>query len=926
MKKINGLLFAFCLILSSFDSLAQGDKYFTEKQYKLAIVVYETEVATKPEKYMNLAKSYFGVKEFKNAVIAMENYKAKFPKGDTAYANWFIAMLKRPDSEVPMRPVAGAVNTAGAEAVPRISSDGKRLYFKATDRTGGFGGEDIFYSDKLADGTWGAPVLFKELSSNSHETMYSMSSDGNIVILFGNYPGSFGGGDLFYSVKTKDGWSFPCNIGGTINTKNWEAQATLSPDGKTLVFTTNNELANHVGTHDLYVSNLTETGWSKPVNMGNKINTKESETRPAFAADGKTLYFSSKGHMGFGGTDIYMSRRLDDSWTNWSDPVNLGRYINTLQNDEDLSINTAGTIGYTVKEDELGAPGDNDIFQFVMPEIARPEQTITLYGFVTNEKDSAAAVNMRFFDVAGNKVHTVVPSFQGDGSYSVNLPFKKFLMEINMKGFLYYAEEIDLTDPSKYLPQKTIRDKFDAASQRKLDSLAVLLQDYTTRLKELNASTSPDIKGSFEAYETLQDQYEAALRLFEMIIVDSKYAWLAEEKKYVDVRRDFKLQRATEGATFKLDNIFFDLGKATLKDESRPALDKLYEILVKNPIDIELGGHTDSTGSDENNMKLSQERVNSVRSYLVQKGISERRVVAMGYGETKPEASNSTEEGRAQNRRVDVKIIDNRPKGQEGTEKDLVEKKEEEKKKESVVVQKISQDFDMLSTLQTAAKIGGLPEGSECGERRLASNTGYSPSKSKSSSGGNNARAGEFDKDDYIFKVFNPGIENFKYKETPGVLGVNIRFGKLKNFESKGKVNEGNFTYFLGADSIKGGIGYQFFKFHSLKTVVNLPVGVMYGLETRILFYETTDSSASTETFGHLTIPLGLRGLIKVGGIVVAPDFFYHVALSSPSASANKASYMVLGGTVRMKFVYGGVNMNIGKSVSFLGFRAGLSF
>ena len=82
-----------------------------------------------------------------------------------------------------------------------------------------------------------------------------------------------------------------------------------------------------------------------------------------------------------------------------------------LTRPEDLSINTAGTIGYTVKEDELGAPGKEDIFQFVMPEIARPEQTITLYGFTTNEKDSAAAVNMRFFDVAGNKVQTVVPSF-----------------------------------------------------------------------------------------------------------------------------------------------------------------------------------------------------------------------------------------------------------------------------------------------------------------------------------------------------------------------------------------------------------------------------------------------------------------------------------------------------------------------------------
>lgn len=924
MKKSYVILTLFSILALSSIVSAQGDKYFKDKQYKMAVVAYEVEVGSKPEKYLSLAKSYFGAKDYKNAVVAMENYKSKYPKGDTAYANWFITMLKRNDSEVPMRPLEGAVNTSGEEAVPRISSNGKRLYFKGVDRTGGFGGEDIYYSDKLADGTWGAPVLFKELSSTSHETMYAMSSDGNVVILFGNYPGSFGGGDLFYSVKTADGWSFPCNLGGAINTAKWEAQGSISPDGKTLVFVTGNTLANHVGSYDLYISSLTETGWSKPVNLGPKVNTKSNETRPAFAADGKTLYFSSNGHQGFGGTDIFMTRRLDDSWSNWSEPVNLGRYINTLNNDEDLSVNTAGTIGYTVKEDELGAPGSSDIFQFVMPEIARPEQTITLYGFTTNEKDSAAAVNMRFFDIAGNKVQTVVPSFQGDGSYSVNLPFKKFLMEINMKGFLYYSEEIDLTDPSKYLPKKTIRDKIDGVSQRKLDSIGNLLQQYSTQMQALNASNSADIKGTFEQYEVLKDKYEVAIHQMELIIADKKYAWLAEEKKYVDVRKDFKLQRATAGASFKLDNIFFDLGKATLKDESRPALDNLVEILVKNPIAIELGGHTDSIGSDENNMKLSQDRVNSVRNYLLQKGIADSRVTAVGYGETKPEMSNATEAGRAKNRRVDVKIIDNRPKGQEGTEKDLVEKKEE-KKNEPVVIEKISQDFDMLSTLQTAAKLGGLPTGSECGEKRIASNSGYTPTK-KGGGSSNNLSSSEFDKGDYIFKVFNPGVENFKYKEMPGVLGINVRFSKLKNFESNGTVNEHNFTYFLGADSVKSGFGYQFFRFRSFKSLITLPIGIIYGLEGRALLYNPVLAPGSTETFGHLGIPVGLRGLLKVKGIVIAPDVYYHFALLSPKASAFKANYIVAGATARWKFVYGGLNMNIGSSVNYLGFRAGVSF
>lgn len=926
MKRIV-LLFVLSLFLYHFSD-AQGDKYFAEKQYSVAIAAYKDEVEKSPDKYLNLAKSYFAVKDFENAKIAMEMYKAKYAKADTVYAKWFVDMLKRDDSAVPMRDLQGKVNTKGTESVPRISADGKRLYFKSVDREGGLGGEDIWYSDKQPDGTWGTPVLFTELCTNSHETMYSMSADGNIVILFGNYPGSFGNGDLFYSVKTVTGWSAPCNLGGIINTKNWEAQASVSPDGKTLVFTSDySGLPGHVGGYDLYVTHLTETGWTKPANLGRTINTTSGENRPAFAADGKTLYFSSSGHPGFGGSDIYMTKRLDDSWSNWTQPVNLGRYINTLQDDEDLSINTSGTIGYTVKYNEPGAPGDYDVFQFIMPEIARPEQTITLYGFVTNEKDSAAAVNLRFYDMAdNNKLHVAVPSFEGDGSYSVNLPFKKYLMEINMKGYLYYSEEIDLTDPSRYLPKVNIRDKIGAEHQQRVDAAKQKLDECNTRLQSLNASESTEIKKTFEEYEALVKEYQKAVYELESAITERKYAWLAEDKKYVDVRKDFKVQRATLGATFKLDNIFFDLGKATLKPESQQSLDKLHEILVKNPIDIELGGHTDSIGSSESNIILSQDRVNSVRTYLLNKGISENRIVAKGYGEDVPVAPNATEEGRAQNRRVEVKIIDNRPKGKEGTEQDLVEKQKEEEKKPKEEVIKISQDLDLLSTMQMAAKIGGLPEGSPCGDPNYVNkSSGYTsnitPTRSTSS-------GDEFAKDDYIYKVFSVGVENFGFKDDPNHLGINMRFTKLRDLEDDGQASENNLEYFLKKDEEGFGLGYQYFKFISLKEGTNVPIGLLLGYETRMFF--TTDTvNDDLKSRGYMGFPLGLRGLINVKGFVVNPDLYYHVALFSPQVDkdlGNKAHYLSLGLNVRKKFIYGGVHMDLGKLINYFGFRAGLTF
>ncbi|MCF8297737.1 MAG: OmpA family protein [Saprospiraceae bacterium] len=922
------LLLGFCFLLGLPQIFAQGDKYFKEKQYKVAIAAYTEEVKSDAGKYYNLAKSYFAVKDFTNAIIAMEKYKEKYSKADTAYANWFIDILKRNDSEVPMRQVPGLVNSEKTESVPRISADGKRLYFKSVDREGGKGGEDIWYSIKQADGSWGKPILFSDLCTSSHETMYAMTADGNVVILFGNYQGTFGGGDLFYSVNTASGWSLPCNLGGAINTSAWEAQATISPDGKSIVFVTDAKRGDHVGGCDLYVSNLTENGWSAPKNLGKTVNTDKYETRPSFAADGKTLYFSSYGHMGFGSQDIFMTRRLDDTWTNWSKPINLGRYINTLQDDEDISVNTAGTIGYTVKTNEVGAPGEEDIFQFVIPEIARPEQTITLYGFVKNELDSAAAVNMRFTNLKTNKLETVIPSFAGDGSYSVNLPFEKFLMEINMKGFLYYSEEIDLSDPSKFLPKETIRNIIGQQTQRKIDELIAKIDMYNSKLKQLNTSQSTDVKGSFEEYEKLLKDYEQAVSDLNMAIIERKYAWLAEEKKFVDVRKDFKVQRATEGATFQLDNIFFDLGKASLKDESLPSLDELYEILEKNKIDIELGGHTDSIGSDENNLKLSQDRVNSVRSYLLNKGISSARINAVGYGESMPVASNKTEEGRALNRRVEVKIIDNTPKGKEGTEEELVEKKEEEKKKEEVVVKEtISSDADLLTILQTAAKIGGLPEGSPCGDKTTLANDPtyvYTPPK-KSITSGSGLSFTQFDKSDYIFKTFSAGIENFGYKDYPKPLGYNIRFTSRARFEDKGRANEYNFQYYNKTDSAKFGLGFQYHNFIGLKKLTSLPMGILWGFDMKA--FAPIDSSK--EALGYIGIPLGLRGLINYKQFTIAPDVLYNFQLSTTKYEKNdldvNSKYIRVGGTVRWRFVYGGISLNLGDHINYFGFRAGLT-
>lgn len=135
---------------------------------------------------------------------------------------------------------------------------------------------------------------------------------------------------------------------------------------------------------------------------------------------------------------------------------------------------------------------------------------------------------------------------------------------------------------------------------------------------------------------------------------------LSAVAEYKEINRDLYLVPLEVGSTIRLNNIFFDFGKATLRPESYPELDRLAGLMTQNgKMIIELSGHTDNVGADDANLKLSDDRARSVTEYLVKLGIDASRIIAKGYGETKPVASNDTEEGRQQNRRVEFTILKN---------------------------------------------------------------------------------------------------------------------------------------------------------------------------------------------------------------------------------------------------------------------------
>ena len=922
MKPTRILLF-FLLVSGWIISYAQkGDEYFEQKDYYNAARYYEVEAETDASKYLNLGKSYFAQGRITKAIEALEAYKQKYSSADVAFVNNFLELLRRDDDEIEMRDIP-SINTTYEEYSPIITKDGKTLHFAAEDLPDGKGGYDAYFVNKLPDGTWGEPQPFEVFNSSTHEGLLAINGDEDVIIMFGNYPGSFGGGDIFYSIFDGDSWSFPCNVGATINTDNWEAQANLSQDGRFLFFVSDrNGGQGPDGSTDIYMTEITNEGWTKPVNLGPVINSKGSEYTPFLAADNKTLYFASTGHFGFGGRDLFVSRRLDDSWTNWSKPVNMGKFINTIDDDEYFTLPASGTRGFIVRPGGLLHNNSDDIFEFIIPPSLRPETLINVYGQVTDESDSAASVLIRYYDQATGEEVAKTASRKYDGQYGISLPANKvYDVIIDMKGFLYYQTELDLTDLTKYFPARSFKEVLgDHLS--KLEGIKSNLDSYgETYDSYMNTGKEGDMPATFDNFFKLSERYDIKIEELKKVIREARYEYLTELENQREINQDHQVQRIVVGAKFEIKNIFFDFGKATLTTDSKTELDKLYEIMDRSEMVIEFGGHTDNVGSDEANQRLSQERVNSVKQYLVDKGINGARMNAVGYGESQPVASNETDDGRQKNRRVELKITSLRLE-REGQDELTGDEDLDGIKDDLGAVASNVNEVDLLELFRNAAEAGGLPEGASCNpEETVSTTSNYTETKAKTktkkSSSSFSFGDGEVDRDNYIYKSFNPYLANFGYaNRTTGDLGAGVVFLKKDN------LREWHLQYnFSVADGLKWSGSTQWL----FAVETGLPVNLHYGIEMFAHQIDGGDNPDGSEVLGYLNIPVGLRYNMTVGDLILAPDVFVSFkALTSDGLPSSR--YFRTGINARWKLFQGGLFYNTGDFVKYTGLRAGLAF
>ena len=326
------------------------------------------------------------------------------------------ALLAAPPASVSFVPLDANVNSErGDETYPVLSADEKTILFSGRNRVGNIGGMDIFMSSKNATGQWRRPYTVPGLNSVGHDEMpLSVSRDGQTVIISQN-------GRLKLSRLTADGWSMPEQLPEQLRIGTWQGDAMLTADGRSILFSAKLKTDHEVLPSDnIFVSTLDDNGqWSKPVSLGPTINTFGSDRAPFLHADMKTLYFTSNRHSNIGGYDIFMSSRLSETcWTEWSEPVNIGKEINTAGNDCWFVVNTAGDKAYIPLKDSVGW----DIYEMELPQAIRPRTVATLAGTVIDADGRPQKVQLRWFDLHSGATCGVYNTGLADGSFNIALP------------------------------------------------------------------------------------------------------------------------------------------------------------------------------------------------------------------------------------------------------------------------------------------------------------------------------------------------------------------------------------------------------------------------------------------------------------------------------------------------------------------------
>ncbi len=385
-------------------------------------------------------------------------------KAESEIANCIFA-LDQMANPVPFTPqnMGPAVNTSMPEYYPTVTADDRYFIFtRLVNDPEAFRGknEDFYITERLPDGSWRNAVPLRDINTLYNEGAPSISGDGRFLVftaceLMGDYgPGreGYGSCDLFYSERVGERWSPPQNLGKNINTSAWESQPSLSADGKTLYFVRGYAARGGVREQDIFVAQRFQHGtWGKAEKLPMNVNTPGREESVQIHPDGVTLYFSSNGHVGMGGLDIYRTKKISDGV--WEVPVNLGYPINTHKDENSLLVSASGRVAYFASDRE-GGYGDLDLYSFDLPEAARPTPVTYARGIVVDaDTDRPVQAELKLTDVDSNRVVFDASNDPQTGDFLVALPTgRTYALSVKSPGYLYHSETFALEEKAE---QKT---------------------------------------------------------------------------------------------------------------------------------------------------------------------------------------------------------------------------------------------------------------------------------------------------------------------------------------------------------------------------------------------------------------------------------------------------------------------------------------
>jgi len=475
------------------------------------------------------------------------------------------------------------------------------------------------------------------VNSRDDEYWPSITADGLTLMYTRQYTTSsahsFGGNPAhedFFTSRSKGNnvWETSVNAGAPLNTSQNEGAQTLASSGNYMYFTAC-ERVGGAGSCDIYFSSFSGGRWSPPYNLGPPVNTRYWESTPSINSSGNMLIFSSNRPGGFGGKDLWYTTLSDNG--KWTVPKNLGETVNTNFDEMSPFIHFDGQTLYFAS-DGLPGMGGFDIFMTRMNNDSVWSAPRNLGYPINTYSDETGLV----IDAAGSKAY-----------------FSSKREPATGKDIYYFELDKSIRpDPVSYFKGQVV----DRETGAMLRADYMLINLSTNRVSIKNKT---DDQGNFLVCLPAGQNYGVNIIKEGYLFYSESFLLEGEYPVSKPMVKQIALRKIKVGEKILLANVFYEVDSWELKDESLRELNTLYDLLLLNKdIVVEIAGYTDSTGSDQHNLQLSEKRANSVASYLVGRGIASNRLIPKGYGNTSPVGDNVSIEGRKLNRRTEVKILE----------------------------------------------------------------------------------------------------------------------------------------------------------------------------------------------------------------------------------------------------------------------------